>query len=141
MGNWTPQDWTQFLTAVGVFVGVVLSAVTVFLSALAKMRGDTNAVKLAENTDKLDENTKLTKDGTQAATANAKVAASAATTAAIKTAALSSQLNGAMDERIRNIVREHTEPIAAALKDHASIDDQNMREIRDALIALNKSNK
>jgi hypothetical protein len=129
--EWTPQDWVMFFTAVGTLVTAVLSAINVFINNLIKIRGEIN-------TKKLDENTKITKDGTDAAAVNAKVAANTAAQAKIATEDLAGKLNGSMDSRISTIVKEHLEPISVKLDDHVVQDDKNMKEIMNALKALHK---
>lgn len=122
MENWTPTEWAAFLTALGTFVSVLLSAVAAFKANLAKIRSEANATSIAENT-------KLTKDGTEAAAANAKAAADTAGVAAQKTEELRSQLNGKLESVIERIVKIHTEPLAKAFDDHKV-------EIRNAIVDL-----
>ena len=47
-------DWAQILTAIGTLLGIVVSAVAAFMSALAKIQGNKNAIALAQVSDKHD---------------------------------------------------------------------------------------
>jgi hypothetical protein len=109
-----------------VFIGVVLSAIAAFLAALNKMKGDSNSRKI-------DTNIALTKAGTEATVEHAKVAAVTATAAAEKASEMSNRLNGALDDKVRCIVKEYVDPLVAKFNSHIEQDDKNMREIRDAL--------
>ena len=89
---------------------------------------------------KLDKNTELTKYGTAQALKNAQVA-SVAVNEAKEAAKYASEnlvqiLNGSLDDRMRSIVKEHTEPIIKAFADHNEQDDRNMKEIRQSLVEL-----
>jgi hypothetical protein len=96
------------------------------------------------NLRKIDRNTELTKVGSEAATKNTRVVVSATNIAIQKADDLSQKTDalndtlmekiyGSLDDRIRTIVREYTDPLALAFQAHAEQDDKNMREIRVAL--------
>ncbi len=123
MSTWTPQDWTSLLTAVGVFVGVVLSAVSVFLGSLAKLRGDSNGRKI-------DDNTTLTKAvGVQAAT-NSKAAAVAAAAAVTNTKDIAKKLNGQLEDTIANVVKQHVAPLLETMQGiQAQLDDIKNKQV------------
>ncbi len=110
MSNWTPQDWTSLLTAGGVFIGVVLSAVAAFMSSLAKLKGDTNAKKI-------DANTAITKAVGVQNSANSKAAAVAAATAVTTSNEIAKKLNGQLEDTIANVVKEHVAPLLTAVAD------------------------
>lgn len=82
---------------------------------------------------KIDENTQVTIDGTQAAKVSAKLAAVNAAEAKVTTDQMAAQLNGKLDLKVRDIVRETLEPFIAAFRIHAEQDEKNMLEIRTAL--------
>lgn len=126
MGNWTPTEWGMFLTALGTLITAVLSATAAFLANLAKIKSEDNSKKIDANTD-------LTKEGTQEASTNAKIAASTARVAAVKASEMSDKLNGSLDAKITNIVKEYFTPLESAIKLHAEQDEKNMKEIREAL--------
>lgn len=99
------------------------------------------AVLGLRNSRKIDQNTQITVASGRSATDNAKSAARAAVSAENKIGDL---LNGAMDEKIRGIVKEHTDPLQDALKihyetlrAHAVQDEKNMEEIRLKLDSIN----
>lgn len=89
---------------------------------------------------KITANTELTRAGTATATANAKIAASAASIAAEKAVLtenkITSMLNGELDTRMRGIVKESFDVLNTTFSAHAEQDDKNMKEIRDALSGL-----
>lgn len=120
-------DWTHILLAV---IAGFPATVTAFGAILMSLR---NGRKADNISDKIDDNTAVTKSSAKDATTNARVAATAASSADDK---LSDLLNGGLDKLIRGIVREHTEPLARSFKDHDNLDRRNMDEIRQSLIAL-----
>ncbi len=123
-------DWTQVLVALAVGLPATITAAgAVYISWL-------NLKKGKENSAKIDDNTALTRAGASAAVSNAKVAASAANNAATKADELAKQMNGALDERIKSIVKEHFDPLKEAVTAHAQQDERNMAEVRDALQKL-----
>jgi len=131
MMSWTPVEWAAVMIALGTLVNTVLIAVAAFLANLAKIRGEMAAVKI-------DANTEVTKAGAEAAVVNAKAAAATALDAKQATKDLSTNLmNGAFDERVIKIVKEHTEPLVVAFMEHNQQDERNMQEIRRALQELN----
>ena len=129
MADWTPADWGMFFTALSAFVAAVCSAIGMLLANLAKIRSETNA-------EKIDENTKITVAGTKEAAIHAKEAA--ATAAAVKTAAdgIAVQLNGELGERIHGIVKEHIDPLVVSFREHNEQDRINMDKIELALKSL-----
>jgi hypothetical protein len=94
---------------------------------------------------KLDTNTKITQEGATAAVTNAKVAASAAVTAATKAAAtedrLVGMLNGSLDDRMHSIVKTYFDPLAQQVRAQAEQGEKNMTEIRLALGELRDRTK
>ena len=128
------NGWVLVIGAVGMIVVQVAQMVLSYLRDKEKMS------KLNENSTKLDENTKITREGTHEATVNAQVAARSATYAVQKADEtkyeIIQHLNGSLDTRIHNIVKEYTDPIAAAIKARAIEDDSNIKEIRKSLDEL-----
>lgn len=130
--------------AIATLVTGVLSLATMvigFLTLWIKLRyGVERTEALAQKTQtveyKIDTNTALTRAGTEAATENAKVAATAANEASRKSDNIAEKLNGVLDDKIRAIVKEHTEPLMAMFRLHVEQDDKNMTEIRQALSNL-----
>lgn len=117
-----------FITITGMVIG--------FLTLYIKLRygvekAEEAAVKASVVEGKIDKNTELTRAGTASA-------AEAAADAAKKTEELSKQMNGSLDSRIRTIVKDHTDPLMAALKTHTEQDDAAMKEIRDGMAELNR---
>lgn len=122
---------TGVVTVTSLFVG--------FLTLYVKIKYGTDKVKDLE--DKVDDNTVLTKEGTITAARNANIAVAAANRASDKTDAIAKQLNGTLEEKITTIVRQHTEPILLAIAEHSKQDEQNMREVRQAIDTLIEANK
>ncbi len=98
MADWTPSEWITFFIALGTFLNTALIAIATFLAALAKIRGDTNA-------DKIDNNTKITVAGTIQAVTSAKVAAEKAADAKTAAEELQREFNGNLDKRIEAAVK------------------------------------
>jgi hypothetical protein len=113
-------DWTQVLVmAVVGLPATITAAGAVYLSW--------------RNSYKIDDNTELTKIGSTVAINNAHLAATTASIAAKKTDQVLEQLNGVLDAKIRNVVKESLEPLTIAFKAHTNQDAVNMEEIRQAL--------
>lgn len=129
MENWTPEQWISLSVALATMVAAILGAVGSFL---AKLRADSNDVKI-------DENTALTKAGTDAAATNAKVAANTAAEAKTVAEAVHSKLNGGLDERMKAIANEALIPIIKSMQEHQDQDEKNMLEIRNAIIDFKAS--
>lgn len=85
---------------------------------------------------KIDRNTELTQVGTDNAAANAKAAVGAANVAAEKAVAtedrIATMLNGALDARIRAVVKECLDPLEAGMAE--------VRALVDELKGLTKQN-
>ena len=94
-------------------------------------------LKLRWTDKKIDDNTKLTVAGTQAAVVNARRAADSASDAKeaadAMTGRLNDTLNGTLDEKVVAIVKQHVDPVIAAIRAHSDQDERNMVEIRKAL--------
>ncbi len=128
MANWTPTEWGLFFLALGTFFNTVLVSLGAFFAALAKIKGDTNAKAIQENT-------ALTKDGTAAAAKSAKAAADAATIAAEKTDELASNLNGKLDEKIAAAISLHSGGYDARI----NLLESEMKEMRTSVDGLGKN--
>jgi chromosome segregation ATPase len=147
VANWTPQDWVSFLTAAGVFVGVVLSALAAFMASLAKMKGDTNA-------DKIDKGTAATVAHAKVAATTANIAAEEASKAADHVKHMETKLdaNTDMTEQTKtaadtinaksNVWQDEIIRIATVLEDHdiriASLESQ-IATLRLAVESVNKN--
>lgn len=122
-------DWTQVLVALAVGLPATIAAIGAVITTLRTSR-------------KVDENTKLTREGSARAVTNAAVAADAASGAKIAAESLAKnldrKLNGELDARIEAAVKAGVDTVLAALTEHTNQDEQNMSEIRNALIKLKK---
>jgi hypothetical protein len=97
-------------------------------------------IKQRSTAETVEENTRLTKAGTEKATAAATEARDTAAAAAseAQATALTTQelLNGKLDDRIQSIVKKEVEELVRAFQAHAEQDEKNMQEIRTALAKL-----
>lgn len=94
MSNWTLDDWTKFLTALGTFISIVLSALAAFMATLAKIRGDTN-------TTKIDQNTAITQAGATAIVNHAQKSAIADSLLSKKIDDIHTATDGMKDELVK----------------------------------------
>ncbi len=120
-------DWTHVIIAM---ISGLAAGVPATLMAMATL------VSSWKNSNKIDQNTELTKAGAVSATANAKVAADAASSAESKVDDLSVKLNGELDRKIKAIVGTAILPIQEFMEVHTKQDEDNMSEIRNAIAEL-----
>lgn len=111
-------------------VGMIVGFLTMWIKLQhAGAKAEEAAVKAEEVEKKIDNNTAITRAGTASA-------ASAARVAADKAIELAKQMNGALDQRIRDIVKEHTDQLVKAFTDHSEQDDRNMKDLKQVLVDL-----
>jgi hypothetical protein len=124
---------TSIVTGMVTCVTVICGVITLWL----KQRSI--SAKVDQGLAAIDDNTQLTKAGATAATVNTKVAANAAVDASRKADDLAKQFNGALDDRIKGIVKEQTDPLVKSFADHNEQYDRNMKSIQQAIDDLRKS--
>ena len=130
------------LTAIVSGIITITTMVIGFLTLWIKLKyGVDKANEAAVNAKvveaKIDTNTAITKSAASASITNAKIAADAASKAKVATEDIARQLNGALDEKITNIVENQIKSLVSMIDSHAQQDEDNMKEIMTAISKLN----
>lgn len=125
-------DWTQVLIALIVGLPLIIGAVANFIF------GWKNSSKLATTEAKIDKNTEITKAGSAAAVVNAKAAVEVASSVEGKVDGLAKQMNGALEEKIKAIVKAEVKMVHDLIESHTKQDETNMLEIRSYMSERSK---
>lgn len=133
------------ITAVLTLVPMVIGFLTLWVRLKYGVEKAEEAAKKAKAVEeKIDNNTQLTKEGTEAATANAKKAADAVTQAAEKTEAadkkkleilqeIAEQTNGMLGQNVKDAVSAAIHPLQSQLTEHDKICDDDRTKINQVI--------
>lgn len=97
---------------------IIIALIVALPGIIAAWKSHRTSVKVDEASAKLSENTEMTEKTKTAVGAVGK------------------QLNGAMDERIRAVVKQEVADLHNVMTEHSAQDEKNMQEIREVMAEM-----